>query len=87
MSNNQKTYKVNKDPTTIYQNKFNTLIKHWLNKEYITRTTADKIRCTMGTIPKLYALPNVHKRNIPLRAIIAACSSPCFHLSKDRSFK
>ena len=83
MLNDQKTYKVlKKDPTTKYQNKFNTLIMHWLNKEYISKTTADKIKCDTGTIPKFYALPKVHKRDIPLRSIISACSSPCFHLSK-----
>ena len=68
MLNDKKTYKVlKKDPTTKYQNKFNTLIKFWLKKEYITQITADKLLCDTGTISKFYALPKVHKLRYPFK--------------------
>ena len=37
---------------------------------------------TLGSIPKFYVLPKVHKDGFPLRSIILAVSSPCYELSK-----
>ena len=81
--NDKKTYKVlKKDPTTSYQNKFNGLIKSWLQKDYITTTTAQKLYCETGTISKFYVLPKIHKQDIPVRPIISACTSLSYQLSK-----
>ena len=57
-------------------------MKEWLKKRCITNTIAERLLCETGTIIKLYALPKLHKRDIPSRPIILACNSPSFQLSK-----
>ena len=80
--NDKKTYQVQKnDPTIIFQNDLNDLVKLWKKGGYISEVTAKKLQCDTGTISKFYALTKVHKPDAPLRPIISACNSPGYQLS------
>ena len=42
----------------------------------------NRLRCSAGRIPLLYALPKIHKPEVPLRPIVSFVSSPTYSLSK-----
>ena len=45
----------------------------------------NRLRCSAGRIPLLYALPKIHKPETPLRPIVSFVSSPTYQLSKHLS--
>lgn len=71
-----------KDQTITFQNKFLKLIKSWYKDKHIDEPMKKRLICETGTIPKFYALPKIHKKDIPLRPIISAVTSPSYNLSK-----
>lgn len=82
LSDTETYVRVEKDPTITYQSKFNDLIKFWFSKKYINEIQKKRLVCETGTIPKFYALPKIHKPNVPLRPIVSAVTSPSYKLSR-----
>lgn len=70
------------DPTTRYQNKNNQFVKHLKDKKYIDSLTAKSLTTYKAVSPRIYGLPKIHKRDIPLRPIVSTLNSPTTELSK-----
>lgn len=81
--NDKATYKkLNNDPTNIFQKMNNNLIKKWENQNYISPNIAKKLIINNAISPKIYGLPKIHKREIPMRPIVSCVQSPFAGLSK-----
>lgn len=81
--NDKKTYKqVKMDPTNQLQKKNNELVKLWEQKNYISPTVAKKLQIRNAVPPKIYGLPKLHKKDIPLRPIVSGIQSPLEPMSK-----
>ena len=79
----QNTYKeINSDPTNIHQKNNNALINRWENLMYISPNTAKKLKIQNAQPPRIYGMPKLHKKNIPLRPIVSCIQSPYEKLSK-----
>ena len=77
------TYQVlSKDPTPSLQRSMNAKLLQLSKCGVLPTTTYNKLRCTSGSIPSIYGLPNIHKLNVPLRPIVSFCTSPTYNLSK-----
>lgn len=77
------TYKELKtDPTNIYQKNNNNLICRWENLMYISPNTAKYLKIQNAQPPRIYGLPKLHKKGIPLRPIVSCIQSPFEKLSK-----
>lgn len=77
------TYKpLNKDPTSSTQRTHNNLIKHIKESNEMDEITARKLTVYNSVPAKLYALPKVHKDNIPMRPIVSSINSTTYELSK-----
>lgn len=70
------TYEVlNKDPTTSLDNKHNELLKTLHREGTIEKSTLRCLTRHNFSIPKIYALPKIHKNNCPLRPIVSKVES------------
>lgn len=79
----KKTYKeIKLDPTNRNQKKVNNLIETWEKNLYISPNVAKKLQIRNGVPPKIYGLPKLHKKEIPLRPIVSCIQSPFEPLSK-----
>ena len=77
------TYKpLPKDPTLSLQQQMNALLLSLRRSDHLTESQYNQLRCSAGQIPLLYALPKIHKSEIPLRTIVSFTSSPTYSLSK-----
>ena len=55
----------------------------FLSKSHqITQYEHDRLAPTGSTRPRMYGLPKIHKKNIPLRPILSMSSSPQYKISK-----
>lgn len=76
------TYKeLKNNPTNIYQTKNNNLIKRWEQNNIVPKDIARKLKIHNSLPPKIYGLPKLHKKDIPLRPIISCIQSPFCNLS------
>ena len=71
-----------KDPTPSLQRQMNALLLSLRRSDHLTESQYNQLRCSAGQIPLLYALPKIHKPEIPLRPIVSFTSSPTYSLSK-----
>ena len=83
--NNGEVYrKIKSNPLNIMQNKFNSglngIVKKYV-KEFDTKFL-NKFKSRLSTLPYLYGLPKIHKKDIPMRPIISNCNCPTYKLSK-----
>lgn len=70
------TYKVlKKDPTAVYLKQLNKTIEDLYMNKTITVDLKQKLKPTSTLTPRFYGLPKVHKRDNPLRPIVASCGS------------
>ena len=83
MLSDTSTYKpIAKDVTASLQRRMNTLLLSLKRSNHISDTLYNRLRCSAGRIPLLYALPKIHKPEVPLRPIVSFVSSPTYYLSK-----
>ncbi|XP_036319851.1 uncharacterized protein LOC118734236 [Rhagoletis pomonella] len=77
------TYKtIRTDPTQKLMRKNNNIVNDLYKNKNIDLKLKHHLTCTAATAPRLYGLPKVHKRNIPLRPISSSINVPCSGLSK-----
>lgn len=77
------TYKkILKDPTDSIQLRHNQIIKNLKLSNEITDATAKLLTIYNSIAPRLYCLPKIHKRDVPLRPIVSSISSTTYNLSK-----
>ena len=83
MLSDTSTYKpLIKDPTSALQRQMNSLLLSLHKSSHLSDYHYHKLRDSAGHIPLLYALPKVHKHDVPLRPIVSFISSPTHSLSK-----
>ena len=83
MLSDTSTYKpLSKDPTSTLQRKMNSLLLSLYKSGHLSDYQYHKLRDSAGYIPLLYALPKVHRQDVPLRPIVSFISSPTYSLSK-----
>ena len=58
-----------KDKTTAIEKTISKLLVRMKKDEVLDSTTFERIRPTGTTIPRLYGLPKIHKKDAPLRLI------------------
>ena len=80
------TYQIlNTDPTNRQKNKLISLLKSIKAEGGIDETTYKKLYPTGATTPKYYGLPEVHKKDTPLRAIVSSIGSVAYGTAKELS--
>ena len=83
MLSDTSTYKpLSKDPTSALRQKMNSLLLSLHTSGHLSDYQYHKLRDSAGHIPLLYALPKIHKQDVPLRPIVSFISSPTYSLSK-----
>ena len=83
----EETYKrLKTSPTASTTKKVNKFINNLLESSKITKEASFRLKITDATTPRLYALPKLHKENIPLRPIVSFTDSPTYGLAKELSF-
>ena len=71
-----------KDKTTAIEKTISKLLVRMKKDEVLDSTTFERIRRTDTTIPRLYGLPKIHKKDVPLRPILDMVNSPYHALAK-----
>ena len=71
-----------KDKTTVIEKTISKLLVRMKKDEVLDSTTFECIRATGITIPRLYGLPKIHKKGVPLRPILDMVNSPYHALAK-----
>ena len=83
MLSDRSTYQVlRKDPTPCLQRQMNSSLLKLKTDGELSNVTYNRLRCSSGSIPRIYGLPKIHKQNTPLRPIVSSYSSPTYQLSK-----
>ena len=83
MLSDRSTYQVlQKDPTPCLQRQMNSSLLKLKTDGELSIVTYNHLRCSSGSIPRIYGLPKIHKQNTPLRPIVSFYSSPTYQLSK-----
>ena len=81
-----KTYKeISSDPTNKLKNELIRLLKKITSDGGISEQLCKEMYPTGALAPKLYGLPKVHKRDIPLGPIISSRSSLNYEVAKELS--
>ena len=80
----KKTYlRINENSLKSLQNKTSKILKHLNDNKFLdTEFQNSKLTLSDTTISKSYGLLNIHKKDIPLRAIISTINGPIHFLSK-----
>ncbi len=79
----QKTYKkLANDPALSLECKMNAMLLCIKKAGSIPDRHFDRLRSSAGRLQLLYGLPNIHKREVPLRPIISFVHCPTYQLSK-----
>jgi hypothetical protein len=74
--------KIKKDPTKTQEAKFTKIPKGLEKKGDLLSELYYKIKPTGAKPPRMYGLPKIHKKEIPLRPIVASIDCPSYYLSK-----
>lgn len=76
------TYKpVNKDPTVTLIEKLKDLLKRWKKEEYLDNLQYHRLFLTSANLARAYALPKIHKPEVPFRIIVSSIGSPLHHFA------
>ncbi|XP_053598083.1 uncharacterized protein LOC128668677 [Microplitis demolitor] len=70
------------DYNRLLQRKNNDLVNTWLRLKHIDKDTKNFLVTHNSTLPRAYALPKIHKPNMPFRIIISSINSPIYNLNK-----
>ena len=73
---------IRNDPTSSIETKLRNLLKEWKNKNFITENQYKHLLILNGRLPSFFALPKIHKPQVPLRPIVSFCGSPLHALTK-----
>ena len=77
------TYKITRtDPTNKLIKLNNNLITEIYKLNQIDSKQKYKLHCSAANAPRLYGLPKIHKKDVPLRPISSSTNVPCYQLSK-----
>ena len=80
-----------KDPLDMLLKRIKKIAKRWYDNKYIddeivnekiSKKTLDYIYTTDTNLPRCYALPKIHKNNIPYRIIVSCIGTPFYFFSK-----
>jgi len=83
MLSDRSTYQVLwKDPTPCLQRQMNSSLLKLKTDGELSTVTYNRLRCSSGSILRIYGLPKNHKQNTPLWPIASFYSSPTYQLSK-----
>lgn len=83
MLDNDPIYNVtNKDPTTKFQNKTNTLIEKMIKNSHITSNEGRSLKRHNSVPPKLYCLRKTHKKEKSYRPIVNCRNTHSYNLAK-----
>ena len=74
--------KVTKNPMPSVKNKTEKLLRKFKNENKIEQRTYYKIYPKTIIPPRIYGLPKIHKRDVPLRPIVSYIDTPVYELSK-----
>ena len=78
-----KTYRViQTDPTSRLKNKLINILRRIKTATGLQENIYKKMYPTGASPPKFYGLPNIHKKNIPLRPIVSSIGSVAYGLAK-----
>ncbi|KAJ8049244.1 hypothetical protein HOLleu_01906 [Holothuria leucospilota] len=76
-----KTYRpLKRDLTTSLENKLGKTIKELKEQNKLNKKQATQLTPRNSLSPRLYGLPKVHKKDIPLRPIVSSINSPSYNL-------
>jgi len=76
------TYIVEKKNSALsIERKVNSLLKNWLQKDYISKKTYFSLHSSDSILPKVYRLPKIHKVNVPFKIIISSVNSTLYSLA------
>lgn len=83
MLNDELTYKkLQRDPTSTYQQRANKLITSLKRDDLIEEDTAKSLMVYNSVAPKYYGLPKIHKPQLKLRPIISSIDSPSGRIAR-----
>ena len=81
--NDESTYRIlNRDSTKCIERRLNSFIYNLFKSQRISQMQYYQLRSTDATAPRLYGLPKIHKKDIPMRPIVSFINSPLYNLSK-----
>lgn len=72
----------NKDRTASIEMDVTRQIKHLRSDDLIDEDLSKLLMPIGSTLPKLYGLPKIHKKDCPVRPILSMCNSPTYQLAK-----
>lgn len=77
------TYRrIGRDPTNKLQTQNNKLITELEKLKVIDKASKYRLMTYNTSAPKLYALPKIHKNDVPLRPVVASIDTPSSRVSK-----
>jgi len=85
LDDNNTYTKLPKDPTRQIEKQVRDCISKWHTNKLIDDKTKDKLIVRNSLPPKIYFLPKIHKKDLPLRPIVSSIQSPTYNLSKHLS--
>ena len=74
--------KLRGDSTATQENRLSHKLKGLEKNEDITSALYNRLRPTGSQSPRIYALPKIHKPDVPFRPIVSCIGSPTYQLSK-----
>ena len=78
------TYRLLKmDPTNKHKNRLINILRRINSEGRLEEGTYKKMYPTGATSPKLYGLPKIHKKDIPLRPIVSSQGSVSYRVAKE----
>ena len=83
MLNDKQTYTALKsDPTGRTERDLNQRLLLFKKSSKISEETYKLLRSSDGLAPRLYGLPKIHKKGVPLRPIVSIVNSPIYNVSR-----
>ena len=81
--NDKSTYRIlNRDSTKCIERHLNSFIYKLFKSQRIKQMQYYQLRSTDATASRLYGLPKIYKKDIPMRPIVSFINSPLYNLSK-----
>lgn len=74
--------KVQRDPTSVIERKLRDYLQQLKRQSKITEDQYNNLMCLNGNVPSFYALPKIHKENVPMRPIVSFCGATLYKLSR-----